>query len=330
MKKSGAATLSAILILGFSASPPAIAATNICLAYQAGGLGDRSFNDATLAGVKKAQDEYSFTFEAVVTDGTPTDRERRLRTLISKDCASIIAVGSGYAPFISELATEFPKAKFAIINDASVRKLNVTSIIFDQDQLAFLAGYSAALSSKNGKVAMLTSPISADAYEGGFRIGAKAANKNIRTYSNVVTSGARKITKSLIADGVDVIYDATDLSSNSIFSTILKSNNSKKRKNASTEVGIIITEPDQFLSVTTEDSKYLLASLIKRVDIAVADIIKAAITGDELFDPINMRLMIYGHRYTIADKGVELVIKSKSLAEYTLEINRAANAQFKE
>jgi basic membrane protein A len=55
-------------------SPNANAATNICIAYDTGGLGDRSYNDATLAGVKLAQNQYTFTFEGVVTDGTATDR----------------------------------------------------------------------------------------------------------------------------------------------------------------------------------------------------------------------------------------------------------------
>ena len=64
------------LIAACALTPPASAATapKICVAYDTGGLGDHSFNDATLAGVKKAQTKFSFTFEGVVTDGTPADR----------------------------------------------------------------------------------------------------------------------------------------------------------------------------------------------------------------------------------------------------------------
>ena len=64
-RASFAASLVAISIL---ISPSASAATNICIAYDTGGLGDRSYNDATLAGVKLAQNQYTFTFEGVVTD----------------------------------------------------------------------------------------------------------------------------------------------------------------------------------------------------------------------------------------------------------------------
>ena len=74
----------ATLTIGFIASPSASATTNICLAYDTGGLGDRSYNDASLAGVKMAENQYSFTLESVVTDGTAADRDIRLRTLMSR------------------------------------------------------------------------------------------------------------------------------------------------------------------------------------------------------------------------------------------------------
>jgi basic membrane protein A and related proteins len=318
----------ATLTIGFIASPSASATTNICLAYDTGGLGDRSYNDASLAGVKMAENQYSFTLESVVTDGTAADREIRLRTLMSKSCTSIIAVGSGYAPAISKLAAEFPKVKFAIINDASVRELNVTSIIFAQDQMAFLAGYSAAISSKSGKVAILTSGINASSYEAGFELGANASKINVRTYSKNIKSDVRKAIRTLIKEGVDVIYDASSGSADASFEVIVKANNSKKSSKNSSIVNLIISEPDQFLSTTTSNSKFLLASLVKRVDIAVSDIIAATILGNELLDPINISKSIYGHRYTIADKGIEIVISARSLAAYTAEINRAASRQY--
>ncbi len=159
------ASLVAISIL---ISPSASAATNICIAYDTGGLGDRSYNDATLAGVKRAQTQYTFTFEGVVTDGSAADREKRLRSLTSKSCATIITVGGDYAKTVAPLAVEFPNIQFAIIDDFSIAALNVTSVTFAEVEGAFLAGYSAAISSKSGKVAMITTPSKADIYQNGF------------------------------------------------------------------------------------------------------------------------------------------------------------------
>ena len=53
--KMRAGLTASLVALSFLITPAASAATNICIAYDIGGPGDRSFNDATLAGVKKAQ-----------------------------------------------------------------------------------------------------------------------------------------------------------------------------------------------------------------------------------------------------------------------------------
>jgi basic membrane protein A len=91
---------------------------------------------------------------------------------------------------------------------------------------------------------------------------------------------------------------------------------------------LIITEPDLYLSVTPATSKYLIASVVKRVDIAVSAIIGKAVNNSQLSDVIDAKAGIYGHRYGIGDKGIEIVIKSKTLAAQTAAINAAASAAY--
>lgn len=327
MKLRVALAVSAIALSAIVA-PQASAATNICIAYDTGGPGDRSYNDATLAGIKKAQNQYTFTFESVVTDGTNADRSKRLRTLTSKGCATIIAVGGQYAKVIEPLAVEFPNTQFAIIGDASIAALNVTSIIFSQNEAAFLAGYSAALSTKSGRVAMVTTPSSADAYENGFLPGVLAAKKNVRSFVKYTATESAISAKALITLGIDVIYDATTGSADGLFEAIVKANTSKSRKKSAPEVSLIITEPDLYLNVLPTTSKYLIASVVKRVDIAVSAIIGKAVNNSQLSDVIDAKAGIYGHRYGIADKGIEIVIKSKALAAQSAAINAAASAAY--
>lgn len=327
MKLRVALAVSAIAI-SVIAAPQARAATNICIAYDTGGPGDRSYNDATLAGIKKAQNQYTFTFESVVTDGTNADRSKRLRTLTSKGCATIIAVGGQYAKVIEPLAVEFPNTQFAIIGDASIAALNVTSIIFSQNEAAFLAGYSAALSTKSGRVAMVTTPSSADAYENGFLPGVLATKKNVRSFVKYTATESAISAKALITLGIDVIYDATTGSADGLFEAIVKANTSKSRKKSAPEVSLIITEPDLYLNVLPTTSKYLIASVVKRVDIAVSAIIGKAVNNSQLSDVIDAKAGIYGHRYGIADKGIEIVIKSKALAAQSAAINAAASAAY--
>jgi basic membrane protein A len=309
-------------------SAPASAATNICIAYDTGGLGDRSFNDATLAGVKKAQNQFTFTFEGVVTDGTVADRAKRLRGLTTKNCATIIAVGAEYAKVIAPLAVEFPNTQFAIIGDASIAALNVTSITFADVEGAFLAGYSAALTTKSGKVAMITTPSSADDYQNGFLAGIAAAKKNVRSFVKFTATDTDFAAQAFISLGIDVIYTATSGSADSAFNAIVKANTSKTRKKNAVDINLILAEPDLYLTVTPATSKYLLASVVKRVDIAVSDVIGRAVNNSQLSDVIDPKAGIYGHRYTIADKGIEIVIKSKALAAQAAAINAAASAAY--
>ena len=316
------------MAFSISAAPSASAATNICLAYDTGGLGDRSFNDATLAGVKKAQSQYTFTYEGVVTDGTNADRQKRMRALISKNCATIIAVGGEYAKIIEPLALEFPNTQFAIIGDASIAALNVTSVIFADIEGAFLAGYSAAITSKSGKVAMITTPSSVDIYENGFLAGVAASKKKVRSFVKYTATDLAPNTKAMISTGIDVIYLATSGSADSAFDAIVKANTSKNRKKNAVDVNLILTEPNLYLSVTSSTSKYLLASVVKRVDIAVADVIGKAVNNSQLTDVLDAKAGIYGQRYTIADKGIEIVIKSKTLAAQSAAINAAASAAY--
>ena len=326
--RSSVSILALVVAASISIPTQASAATKICIAYDTGGLGDRSFNDATLAGIKKAESQYTFTFEGVVTDGTAADRVKRLRMLTTKNCSVIIAVGAEYAKSITPLAVEFPKLQFAIIGDASIEALNVTSITFADVEGSFLAGYSAALTTKSGKVAMITTPSTADIYQNGFLAGVMASNKNVRSFVKYTTTDIDFAAKALITLGIDVIYIAAPGSADAAFNAMVKANTAKNRKKNANDVNLILTEPDLYLTVTPATSKYLIASVVKRVDIAVSDVIGAAVRDSQISDSLDSRLGIYGHRYTISDKGIEIVIKSKVLAAQSAAINAAASAAY--
>ena len=143
----------------------------ICIAYDTGGIGDQSFNDAASAGLKKAATQYSFTVSANVTDGSADNRIQRLSKLTGKGCKVIIAIGDGYADAVKSVASDHPFERFAIINSKSAGEVNVSNIAFDENQGAFLAGVAAAYASKSGRVAMVTTPDSIEEYENGFLEG---------------------------------------------------------------------------------------------------------------------------------------------------------------
>lgn len=329
MKFKSVISVLALALTASLASPiPANAAIKICIAYDTGGIGDRSFNDAALAGLKKAQSQFTFGYESVVTDGTAVDRNKRLRSLITKNCEVIIAIGSEYKKTVEQLSGEFPATQFAIIGDASIPSLNVTSIVFADIQGAFLAGFSAALTTKTGKVAMITTPSNADNYQNGFLVGVTASKKKVRSFVNYSATDLAIATNSFIKLGVDVIYTATSGSANVAFDAIVKANTAKNRKKNASDIYLILTEPDLYLTVTSNTSKYLIASVVNRVDRAIFDVISAAVNNGIVADELDAKLGIYGRRYTISDQGIEIVLKSKVLEAQAAVINAAAAAAY--
>ena len=304
----------------------AATAVNVCVAYDLGGPGDRSYNDAVLAGLTKAKKTLNFTFEGFITDGSAADREKRLRAMIAKGCSPILAIGSGYAKLLTNLAAEFPTQQFSILNDASIASLNVTSLIFNDKQVGYLAGSAAARVSKTGKVALISNSANLN-LENGFALGANAAKKKLKITSKSATTGLADLTKSLIAEGNDVIFVAITGSDNEIFSAVVKYNEAKKKSAA--EVGVITIEPDQFLTVTPANQKYLLGAISKRVDNAILDLVTSAIKDQQIIDILDPVQGIYGRSYGITGGNIELTIWAPKLLAFKASIAAASRTAAK-
>ena len=306
----------ALMPVSASAEP----ALTVGVAYDIGGRGDRSFNDASHAGLEKAQKQFDFELVPVVTDGSSADREKRIRSLIAKNCDPIIAIGSGYAPTLQALAVEYPSTHFAIINDASVAALNVTSVIFADNQGAFLAGFSAAQLSKSGKVAMIANPDQADIYKDGFSAGVAAAKRKVIPIVKYVSGSYSLATTQVLDAGADIVYVTTQGSDSEILKVIA----SRGAKKKGAPIGMINVEPDQFITITNSTKRFLLATVIKRVDKAMYDIVALSLAKRQYLDILDENAGIYGRRYGITGGGIELTVRSNSLLRLSNSINAAA------
>ena len=323
------ALLLSVAILASAIAPVtsnAATAVNVCVAYDLGGPGDRSYNDAVLAGLTKAKKTLNFAFEGFITDGTAVDREKRLRTMIAKGCSPILAIGSGYAKLLTNLSAEFPNQQFSILNDASVASLNVASLIFNDKQVGYLAGSAAARVSKTGKVALISNSANLN-LETGFALGANAAKKKVKITSKSATTGLADLTKSLIAEGNDVIFVAVAGSVNEVFAATVKYNESKKKSAA--EVGVITIEPDQYLTVTSANQRYLLGAISKRVDNAMLDLVTSAIKNQQISDILDPAQGIYGRSYGITGGNIELSIYAPKLLAFKAAIAAASRTAAK-
>jgi len=123
------------------------------LAYDIGGRGDKSFNDAAAAGLDRVEKELKLEvkeLEAVVNE-SETDKYSRLKLLCQGGYNPVIAVGFVYAgndpvngPLV-RAAKDCPNTKFAIIDDASALADNVANLVFAEEQGSYLVGAAAAL-----------------------------------------------------------------------------------------------------------------------------------------------------------------------------------------
>ena len=319
----------ALVAISLVGAPAQAANLTIGIAYDIGGRGDRSFNDAAAIGLEKAQKQFTFAVEQVVTDGSSADRDRRVRSLIAKNCNPVIVVGSGYAATLQGLAVEFPNTQFAILNDASIDALNVTSLIFADTQGAFIAGFSAAMASKSGKVAMIANDDQADLYHDGFLAGVAESKKSVTAMVKYVDGSSVAATKLAMDAGADVIFVARPGSNTEVFAAIVARNTAKQKSKNFKQVGMITTEPDQYVTVTSKSKRFLYATVVKHVDKAMYDVISKAVSGSQYLDAIDEVAGIYGHRYTVLGGGITFTTYLPALTSVTAEINKAAQTASK-
>ena len=125
------------------------------LAYDIGGRGDQSFNDAAAAGLERAIGELGLVKENTrELSAAPNESEdaaaTRLRQLVADGFNPVIAVGFEYATAIQTVAAESPQVNFAIVDDNTVNLPNVTPLVFAEEQGSFLVGAAAALKTTDG------------------------------------------------------------------------------------------------------------------------------------------------------------------------------------
>ena len=259
---------------GTAGAAPSAATSDlkVGLAYDVGGRGDRSFNDAAAAGLDKAVAELGIEKEELSPNASGSDRGDNLRSLAEGGFNPIIAVGFAYAESLTAVATDFPDTTFFIVDDASVKLPNVKALTFAEEQGSFLVGAAAALKSTTGNVGYIggvETPL-LKKFEAGFIAGAKQVKPSIKTQSKYLSqppdfSGfgspdkGRETANGMYDAGADVIYAAAGGSGTGVFQAALA-----KGKKA---IGV---DSDQYESVGDPTLQpVILTSMLKRVDVAV-------------------------------------------------------------
>jgi basic membrane protein A len=255
------------------------------MAYDVGGRGDQSFNDAAAAGLDKAVKELGVqSKEAAATNGeAESARQERLQQLIDAGYNNVVAVGFAYAKSVGAAAKANPNVKFAIVDDASPDSAgpNVDQITFAEEQGSYLVGAAAALKSKVNHVGFVGG-VNTDLikkFQAGFTAGAKAVNPTITVDVKYLTeppdfSGFNSVDKGKAAaegmyqGGSDIVYQAAGGSGGGVFTAA--------KAAGKLAIGV---DSDQAKTAAADVRDVILTSMLKKVDVGVYDFIKSVADG---------------------------------------------------
>jgi basic membrane protein A len=276
-------------------------ALKVGLAYDIGGRGDASFNDAAAAGLDKAKSELGVSQVKELTAGpneSEDAKQTRLRQLATEGYNPIIAVGFAYSDATKAIAPQFPNVKFAVVDGFIEGGLpNVTLLTFAEHEGSFLVGTIAALKSKSCKIGFVGGvnvPL-IQKFEAGFEAGVKAVDPKATVEKTYLTEAGdfsgfqdapkgEVATKGLIDKGVDVVYHAAGASGKGVFAAAKAAN-----------IQAIGVDSDQYNQPTVAEYKdVIISSMLKRVDVAVFGYITAAAKGDLSTVPTVFNLKVNG------------------------------------
>lgn len=114
---------------------------------------DGGFNESALRGVERFKAETGLSARENVIR-SEEESVRSLRTFAENGVKNIVAISFTNEAAVATVAKDFPNVHFTLI-DGSVNLPNVRSVLFREDEAAYLAGVAAALASKANKVAFV-------------------------------------------------------------------------------------------------------------------------------------------------------------------------------
>jgi basic membrane protein A and related proteins len=195
------------------------------LVTDTGGVDDRGFNQFSIAGLDKAEDELDVE-KRVYVSNSADDYLPNLQAAVDDGNEFVVAVGFLLAPSVIKVASENPDVSFAGVDhfygppgDKACEESktcavdNALGMIYPTEEAGYLAGIVAALTTKTNTVSTVGGikipPV--DNWIAGYQAGVKATKPNVKllnAYSNDFNDAAKckEIALDQIAQGSDVVF----------------------------------------------------------------------------------------------------------------------------
>jgi basic membrane protein A len=246
-----------------------------------GGIDDKSFNATSWHGMELAQEELGVEV-AYLESQQQTDYATNITQFLDQDYDMIITVGFLLGDDTKTFAEQNPDTKFAIVDFAYDPVIpNVLGLTFATDQAAFLAGYAAAAMTQTGKVGTfggIEIP-TVTVFMVGFQSGVNYYNEQHGTNVEVLgmstfagnfesTDDGRRIAEDLMAEGADIIMPVAGPVGLGTAAAVAEN------------PGTMLVGVDTDWCISAEEyCPVTLTSVLKNMDVAVRDAIKAALEG---------------------------------------------------
>jgi basic membrane protein A and related proteins len=253
--------------------------TRIGLVFDVGGLGDKSFNDLAYKGLTRAEGDLDIEIR-MIEPGDGSDREAAIRQLAAAGFDLVIGVGFIFTDDMRAAAKQFPAVKFACIDYSVIPGQdppgpNLAGLRFREEEGSYLVGALAGLLSRSRKVGFVGGmriPL-IEKFEAGFRAGVKRVCPECAVFSAYAgtepkafadpTMG-KELALAQYGAGADIIYHASGKTGIGVFNAA--------RSTGNKAIGV---DADQFHEMPC----CVLSSMIKGVDVAVYDTIRAVAEG---------------------------------------------------
>lgn len=275
-QKAMTARLVAFLFLSIGLARTASAAEIIpALIYSHGGPFDKGFNQAAWDGAQSFRAQSGLYTRGYET-GSRRSQTQAMEAAIADGADILIAMGFSSAEAVNIAAASYPHLRFVLI-DAVVDRPNVLSVLFNDAEGGALAGMAAALASNSRTVAFLGAMDipTIRRFETGFRDGVNRIDPAITVLSEMAGSspaafddpftGYRLAMAMLDPGGADVIFAAAGTTG---LGALQAASDTQTRA-----IGVDTDQNDLFPGI-------MLGSVLKRVDLAVHDILMDAWRGN--------------------------------------------------
>ena len=281
---------------GETAAAECNADIQVGIAFDIGGLGDKSFNDAADAGLQQAIADGLVCQENVVVNeanSTGSDRDQNAQALADAGMDLVIGVGFAFSPGLNTIAPDYPDTSFMIVdgfatcgtacgltNDAEAIP-NVADYTFKEHEGSFLVGAAAALKCQCDTIGFLGGQEGTgliEKFQAGYEAGAAQINPDIEVLVEYIGDSTEafnnpvageELSTSMYDEGAEIIYHAAGASGAGLFNAAVEANKMA--------IGV---DSDQYLTASPEQQPLILTSMLKRVDVAVYNSIQAVGEGD--------------------------------------------------